>query len=129
LYPGYLGYPDDTGSSEQPIAQVDAGPGYASGGDAEQLPDVDQPEPRRPYRVGNEMESPTSAPLSEEAVTIVFKDGRPPEQIHNYILTRTTLSVQDQQRRNIPLDQLDIAATEKVNKEAGVDFQLPNATP
>jgi hypothetical protein len=60
-----------------------------------------------------------------EAVTLVFKDGRPPEQIHNYILTRTTLFVRDQHARKIPTDQLDLAATAKVNQDAGVDFQLP----
>lgn len=67
----------------------------------------------------------TSQPLPQEAVTLVFKDGRPPEQIHNYLLTGTTLYVQDQHRRDIPLSQLDLVATAKVNHEAGVDFHLP----
>jgi hypothetical protein len=67
------------------------------------------------------------APTREEAVTLIFKDGRPPEQIHNYLLTRTTLFVGDQGRRAIPTDQLDLVATAKVNQDAGVDFQLPNA--
>ncbi|RSL14702.1 hypothetical protein EDE15_0164 [Edaphobacter aggregans] len=49
----------------------------------------------------------------------------PPEQIHNYLLTRATLYVRHQQRRDIALDQLDLAATQKVNHDAGVDFQLP----
>jgi hypothetical protein len=57
-------------------------------------------------------------------VTLVFKDGRPAEHIHNYLLTRTTLYVQDGRRREIPVDELDLAATVKVNHEAGVDFQL-----
>jgi hypothetical protein len=61
-----------------------------------------------------------------EAVTLVFKDGRSPVQIHNYLLTRTMLYVRDQQHREIPTDQLDLAATAKVNQAAGVDFQLPS---
>jgi hypothetical protein len=70
---------------------------------------------------------PSSAPASEsgESVTLVFKDGRPSEQIHNYILSRTTLSVLDQHRQDIPVDALDLAATQKANREAGVDFRLP----
>jgi len=68
-----------------------------------------------------------TAPASEEAVTLIFKDGRPPEQIHNYILTPTTLYVGDQHHRAIPTDQLDLVATARVNQDAGVDFQLPNA--
>ncbi len=72
--------------------------------------------------------SPLSPDLEDEsAVTLVFKDGRPSVQIHNYILTRTTLYVSGQHRSQIPVDQLDLAATEKVNHDAGVDFQLPDA--
>ena len=67
----------------------------------------------------------TPAPEGEEPVTIVFKDGRQPEQIHNYILTRSTLFVGDKQRREIPTEQLDLAATAKANQDAGIDFRLP----
>ena len=55
----------------------------------------------------------------------MFKDGRPSEQIHNYALTRTTLYVPGRRIREIPLEQIDLAATAKVNHEAGVAFQLP----
>jgi hypothetical protein len=65
------------------------------------------------------------APPEEAAVTLVFKDGRPSEQIHNYVLTRTMLYVRDQHRRDIPVDQLDLAATEKANQSNGVEFALP----
>jgi hypothetical protein len=61
------------------------------------------------------------------ATTIVFKDGRPPEQIRNYALTQTNLYVMDQQRRDIPLDQIDLAATEKANRAAGIEFQVPQS--
>jgi hypothetical protein len=43
------------------------------------------------------------------------------------MLTRTTLYVQDEHRREIPVDDLDLAATQKVNKGDGIDFQLPGA--
>jgi hypothetical protein len=65
------------------------------------------------------------APPSQASVTLVFKDGRPAEQIHNYMLSRTTLTVLDQGRHDIPVDQLDLAATEKANRTAGIDFHLP----
>jgi hypothetical protein len=70
---------------------------------------------------------PQPAPEPEDAVTLVFKDGRPPEQIHNYALTRTTLYVRDKHKRDIPVADLDLAATEKINRDAGVEFQLPSA--
>jgi len=85
-----------------------------------------QPSYRAPYQ------SPQSAPASgpqvdDSAVTLVFKDGRPNEQIHNYMLTRTTLYVSDHRLREIPVDQLDLAATKKANQDAGIDFELPAA--
>lgn len=78
-----------------------------------------------------EVVAPTrhGAPLlyDSDAVTLVFKDGRPPETIHNYALTRSTLYVTDGRRREIPVADLDLAATEKANREAGVSFELPVA--
>ena len=71
--------------------------------------------------------APTPVSSNETPVTLVFKDGRPPEHIHNYVLTRSTLYVQDKDRRNIPVDQLDLVATGKANQEAGVDFQVPDS--
>lgn len=68
---------------------------------------------------------PSEIPTNEVATTIVFKDGRASEQIHNYALTQTTLYVLDENHRDIPLDQLDLAATESVNRAAGIEFQVP----
>jgi hypothetical protein len=115
-YDPYLfgsGDESDAGNA-QAVAQPDYG---------QQTADQSEPAPRIPYQPS--AEPLRAAPASEEAVTLVFKDGRPPEQIHNYLLTRTTLYVQDQHRRSIPVDQIDIAATEKTNKDSGVDFQVP----
>ncbi len=62
---------------------------------------------------------------NSSAVTLVFKNGRPPETIHNYVLTRTMLYVTDKRRQQIPVSALNLAATERVNRAAGVTFQLP----
>jgi hypothetical protein len=82
--------------------------------------------PRPPYQP-NYSQSPAPAPalVNQEAVTLVFKDHRPNEQIHNYMLSGTTLSILDHQHRDIPVTELDLAATEKANRDAGVDFHLP----
>ena len=63
----------------------------------------------------------------EETVTIVFKDGRPAQQIRNYALTRSALLVTDARMREIPLDEIDLPATQRVNRAAGVDFRLPQS--
>jgi hypothetical protein len=122
--PGYLGYPDsyfdsDAGDDQPYYPQQ---PEYGAAPEAE--PDGQMPPP--PYVAQGPPQQAVAAPLpSEDAVTILFKDGRAPLQIHNYALTRTTLYVRDQRHRDIPLDELDLAATVKANHDAGVDFQLP----
>lgn len=69
-------------------------------------------------------------PDSTSKVTLIFKDGRPPEEIQNYLVMRTTLTVLDGgRRREIPLSDLDVPATVTANRQSGVDFQLPTATP
>jgi len=64
----------------------------------------------------------------EPAVTIVYKDGHS-QQIHNYALTRTTLLMLDNASSGlspqIPLDQVNLPATEQINRAAGVDFRVP----
>jgi hypothetical protein len=117
LNSGYLGYPDTTAYDDSQAPPNDTA-GYEN-------PPPYQPQPAPPYPSYAE---PThaSVPLAEEdPVTLIFRDGRPPEQIRNYAMTRTTLYVRDQHHRDIPLDQLDFDATQKVNHDAGVDFQLP----
>lgn len=84
-------------------------------------------EPLLPYRSSADLSHPAAVP-DEEAVTLIFKDGRPPEQIHNYVLTQATLYIGEPHRRDIPIDQLDVVATVKANREAGVDFQLPGTS-
>ena len=144
----YLGYPDDgydngyadngyaegsydpnDGSAPYDAAGEDGGPGYP--GQEYAGPGYPgqgyQDQPPIPYqaRPQNSQPAATSAPLPMEAVTLVFKDGRPAEHIHNYILTRTTLSILDEHHRDIPIDELDLAATQKANRDSGVDFHLP----
>jgi hypothetical protein len=71
-----------------------------------------------------------SEPLTQAAITLIFKDGHS-QQVHNYALTKTTLYVLDDaasgRRPEIPLDKIDVAATEETNREAGVDFIIPTA--
>jgi hypothetical protein len=134
--PGY-----DAGSADN--GSYDVGPyqdGAGLGGDGYAAQGPDREAPPVPYtaesaKAGSEYEAPRVASRSvsvaepslynSDAVTLVFKDGRAPETIHNYALTRTTLYVTDGRRREIPVAALDWAATEKVNHAAGVRFQLP----
>ncbi|RXH56796.1 hypothetical protein [Granulicella sibirica] len=144
--PGALGYGDngyDSNGSPDPNANAyvdpnaygdpNAGAAYPAypayqDGYAPGQPDQGQMPPPGPYAVPYQPLLPPVATLpqqplrDEEPVTLVFRDGRPTQQIHNYALTRTTLVVMDGRRREIPLAQLDIPETERINREAGVEF-------
>jgi len=65
-------------------------------------------------------------PLEEaEAKTLVMRDGSKRE-IRNYaILGKNIFDLSDGRSRRIPLDDVDVPATTKVNEENGVDFKLP----
>ena len=116
--PDYLDYGDYDDSS--------ASQGYLSQGYGSEPAEQTQPEPPPlPAWPSSNPPQPAAASESAEPVTIVFNDGRLPEQIHNYLVTPTTLYIIDQHRQEIPIDRLDLAATVKVNRGAGVDFSLP----
>ncbi len=91
-------------------------------------PEQYQPPALPPWQPDSVIPHPPSNPGTQEAVTLIFKDGRPPQQIHNYLLTRSALYVTEPDRRIIPTSQLDLVATVKVNRDAGVDFRLPENT-
>jgi hypothetical protein len=62
---------------------------------------------------------------TEPATALVFRDQHV-EEVHNYAIAGGTLWVLNQQAaKKIPLDQLDIPATTKMNDDRGVDFQVP----
>ncbi len=141
---GYLGYPDfylyppwlwdydDSFDGSQAYAPQDTYPPQDYGypyppSDQSQYPELP------PWPDGSAPQSsapaPTAAaPQPAEAVTIVFNDGRPPEKIQNYLLTPTTLYVMDLHRSEIPVAEVNLAATAKVNREAGIDFAPPGSS-
>jgi hypothetical protein len=127
-YPGLVGpysslaYPNDLGYDDAGTSANAAPEGYDMEPAAQE-----QPWPGVPSPPASDVAQPSPVPESAEAVTLVFKDGRPPVQIHSYVLTRNMVYVRDQHPRDIPTEQLDLAATAKVNQDAGVDFQLPGA--
>ncbi len=61
----------------------------------------------------------------EPATALVFRDQHV-EEVHNYAIAGGTLWVLNEKAaKKIPLAQLDIPATIKMNDDRGVDFQVP----
>ena len=141
LAPNFVGYPfgfddsddfDDDASSSQPqvAPQQEVAPqGEPYGGEyaepgqgevAENQPAVDE---YRPLYQGSVPEQPVSA---QPATTLIFNDGRPNEQVYNYVLTSSTLYYLDGGvQRAIPLSEINVPATAAANRSAGVDFAPP----
>ena len=105
-YPGYPAAPP------QPYAADDAQP-----------EDNDPPATRQAY-TGQVVSTPLPP---QQALTIIFKDGRR-LQIHNYLLTATTLTVLDEKYREIPVEQIDVTATRRSNLADGLDFRVPQGS-
>lgn len=94
------------------------GPNYA------QAPAADARMPRPAYG-----RSTDSSAVAEQPITVIFKNGRTPETMQNYMMNSRALTDLDQQHyEQIPLDQIDIAATEQANRTRGLDFQVPAAS-
>lgn len=62
---------------------------------------------------------------TEDEITIFFIDHRAPEQVRNYALSRTVLYLPGSPGQVIPVKQIDLPATEQLNRRKGKLFQLP----
>jgi len=72
-----------------------------------------------------------AAPAPEEKpvpAVLVFRDGHKGEAENYAVLGQTLYVFEGERTRKIPLAQLDLAATQKVNEEQGVEF-VPTPTP
>jgi hypothetical protein len=110
--------PQQAGYADQPPAD------YAPEPRAPQVAD-NAPPAFRPAYQGQAVDAPVNP---QPATTLIFKDGRPAVQIHNYALTANTLYALDGgSRQEIPLSLLNVQATVEANRAAGVDFALPTS--
>jgi hypothetical protein len=116
---------EDAGGGPQQSNYVDQPPAdYAPEPPAPQVADNAAPTFRPPYQ-GPVVDAPVNP---QPATRLIFKDGRPPVEIHNYALTADTLYAMDgNSRQEIPLSALDVQATVEANRAAGVDFSLPTS--
>ncbi len=75
-------------------------------------------------------EAGAAAPaVSDQPLTVIFNNGRAPIKVRNYLMTARVLTDLDfQHYEQIPLDQVDLSATQRINTAAGVNFQVPAAS-
>jgi len=124
----YAGDADDA-DGPSPLPQQQAGEPPVDYGPEPPSPQVaanSAPSFRPPYQ--GPYQGPSQfAPVHPQPTTVlIFRDGRPPEKVHNYALTGSTLYALDGDlNREIPLALLNLPATVEINRAAGVDFALP----
>jgi hypothetical protein len=133
-YAGYYGYPwygDDSYSADsyQNYPASDYSSAYAENDRAQAQIDrleseVDRLRQEREAR--ESQSSKSSRPKTEsQATELVFRDKHT-EEVQNYAIVGQTFWILNVEKaRKIPIAQLDIPATRKVNEDRGVDFQLP----
>ena len=70
-------------------------------------------------------EPPEATEENIPATVLVYRDGHQME-IQNYAILGNTLWVFSEQRtRQVPLADLDLAATRRLNEDCGIDFVPP----
>jgi hypothetical protein len=85
------------------------------------------PYPNQGYAAPNQIASSAAgAPSPAQPLVVIFKTGRSPMEIQNYMITTKVLTDLDSEHyEQIPLDEINFAATQNFNKVAGVEFQIP----
>jgi hypothetical protein len=106
------------GSYDQPGDQPPPWPGP---GPAENIPE------NPPTNTG--ISAAFEPPLEGGPLTVIFKGGRAPEKMQNYMVTAKALTDLDADHyEQIPLDQIDVPATARANRASGMEFQVPAAS-
>ncbi len=125
LDPGFFAWGDSDDSA------FDQGGANDQGGAAPEYP---APYPNEIYGAPNQQPAAAApitpfAPAPEQSLTLIFKDGRAPVKVQNYMMTASVLTDLDPQHyEQIPLDQIDLAATQRTNRATGVEFEVPGAS-
>ena len=89
--------------------------------------DQDSYAPRRPEQADPAPRQEAQAETIISPTVLVFRDQHR-EEIHNYAIVGNTLwNFAAGHTQKIALASLDVPATEKVNDDCGVSFQVPRA--
>jgi hypothetical protein len=120
------------GNYAEPDNQSSGEPGSTYGQPGEQPPPWPEPpasEPTPGSHFSVSGLSAASAPALEGPLTVIFSGGRAPEKMQNYMLTATALTDLDAGHyEQIPLTQIDLAATARANHASGMEFRIPGAS-
>jgi hypothetical protein len=115
---GYNGDPYDQ-QPNQPVVVVEGRGGDSRYGDHSFAEDPGPPPPQA------QPQAPPPLPEEQEPTVLVFRDGHK-QEVRNYAIVGSMLWEFDAKgTHKIPVSDIDVEATRKLNDEHGVDFTLP----
>ena len=138
LLPWDIGYPDFTGygndNEDSEAAESNNGQVQPSGEELEQpQPENGEYRPEygpAPYQPPVSEAAALTPPHNEPPLTLIFKDGHT-QTIRDYMLTPSEVIVMDDAASGriprISVSELNLPATEKAARQAGLDFSPPSA--
>lgn len=134
LLPWDIGYPNFTGyGDDNEPAESNNGQAQPSDEEQEQPPESEGYQTKyvpAPYQSPANQSAASAPPRNEPALTLIFKDGHT-QNIRNYVLTPSEVIIMDGADSGripcISLSELNLPATEKAAKRAGLDFSPPSA--
>lgn len=72
---------------------------------------------------------PAASSAPQQALRVIFKSGRAPVKMQNYMMTAKVLTDLDSQHyEQIPIDQIDVLSTQWANSAVGVRFEIPGVS-
>jgi hypothetical protein len=128
VYPSWLpsaGYETDQPAPPAVEPEQDSPLAAQVGNLATEVEMMRQDQARRDSRGAPSTEIPAAAAEKPPATLLVYRDGHQVE-VQNYaILGKTLWIFSAQTTRRVPLADLDLTATQRVNGDRGVDFSTP----
>jgi len=125
-YPGYTGYIPGTFETYSPAPYGAYPQQYAPAPNYYVPRNPPPPPPNEPQP--ESYQPPRNRQNSQEAefTVLVFRDGHR-QEVANYAIMGSTLFVLSGPRARIPMAELDVPATERVNQNRGIEFSVPKA--
>lgn len=139
--PGFYDWGDSDYSDDQPGANANFYPNQAPGytneppypdeGAPQYQPQRDAYNPPPPAAAPVQVQEyhfadPNSASTAGPPLTVIFKGDRTPLKMQNFMVNSAFLTDLDREHfEKIPLDEVDIAATQQTNRRHGIDFRVP----
>lgn len=120
--------PDTASDDSDDDAEYQGGPTIfdrRGSGAASYVPPVDLDSAEQEWRA--DTNASISAEVPSDPTILVFKDGHQLELQNYAVVSQTLYDLTPGHRRKIALAELDLSATEKLNDDRGVIFELPSS--